>query len=79
MSNPLRLGVAGLGVVGTSLVRLLQRRHEELIKRVGRDFSRWRLIARAAKATGESISATPPTSPIQRSLPPPPRLTFSSN
>jgi len=36
MSNPLRLGVAGLGVVGTSLVRLLQRRHEELIKRVGR-------------------------------------------
>ena len=26
MSNPLRLGVAGLGVVGTSLIRLLQRR-----------------------------------------------------
>ena len=43
MSNPLRLGVAGLGVVGTSLVRLLQRRRAELAKRVGRDFARNRL------------------------------------
>jgi homoserine dehydrogenase len=39
MSNPLRLGVAGLGVVGTSLVRLLQRRRAELAKRVGRSFA----------------------------------------
>ena len=38
MSHPLRLGVAGLGVVGTSLVRLLQRREAELAKRAGRDF-----------------------------------------
>src|ERR1700678_1707130 len=36
MSNPLRLGVAGLGVVGTSLVQLLQRQHAGLAKRVGR-------------------------------------------
>ena len=36
MSNPLRLGVAGLGVVGTSLIRLLQRRSSELAGRVGR-------------------------------------------
>ncbi len=36
MSNPLRLGVAGLGVVGTSLVRLLQRQACRLAKRVGR-------------------------------------------
>jgi len=35
MSNPLRLGVAGLGVVGTSLVRLLQRHTAALAKRVG--------------------------------------------
>jgi homoserine dehydrogenase len=35
MSNPLRLGVAGLGVVGTSLVRLLQRHNAALAKRVG--------------------------------------------
>src|SRR4029077_2387538 len=39
MSNPLRLGVAGLGVVGTSLVRLLQRRRAELAKRVGRELA----------------------------------------
>jgi homoserine dehydrogenase len=36
MSNPLRLGVAGLGIVGTSLVRLLRRRSPELAKRLGR-------------------------------------------
>src|ERR1700678_1638181 len=36
MSNPLRLGVAGLGVVGTSFVRLLQRQEAGLAKRVGR-------------------------------------------
>src|SRR5271168_4887547 len=36
MSNPLRLGIAGLGVVGTSLVRLLRRQEPGLAKRVGR-------------------------------------------
>src|SRR6202044_1782767 len=39
MSKPLRLGVAGLGVVGTSLIRLLQRHDAALAKRVGRDLA----------------------------------------
>ena len=34
MTNPLRLGVAGLGVVGTSLVRLLQRQRRR-VRRAG--------------------------------------------
>ncbi len=37
MSNPLRLGVAGLGVVGASLVRLLQRQSGVVATRAGRD------------------------------------------
>jgi homoserine dehydrogenase len=36
MSKPLRVGVAGLGVVGASLVRLLQRQSEALANRTGR-------------------------------------------
>ena len=39
MSNPLRLGVAGLGVVGTSLVRLLQRQSAGLAMRAGRELT----------------------------------------
>ncbi len=39
MTNPLRLGVAGLGVVGSSLIRLLQRQHAGLTMRAGRDFT----------------------------------------
>ena len=37
MADPLRLGVAGLGVVGTSLIELLQRRRAELAVRAGRN------------------------------------------
>ncbi|MFY9971656.1 MAG: homoserine dehydrogenase [Roseiarcus sp.] len=37
MEKPLRLGVAGLGVVGTSLVQLLQRRSSEFVARAGRE------------------------------------------
>jgi homoserine dehydrogenase len=37
MTNPLRLGVAGLGVVGTGLVRLLQRQRTGFAARAGRD------------------------------------------
>ena len=37
MEKPLRLGVAGLGVVGTSLIQLLQRRRTEFRARAGRD------------------------------------------
>ncbi len=36
MAKPLRLGVAGLGVVGGSLVQLLQRQGDGLVARVGR-------------------------------------------
>ncbi len=36
MTKTLRLGVAGLGVVGTSLIRLLQRRRAGFIARAGR-------------------------------------------
>ncbi len=35
--KPLRLGVAGLGVVGTSLIHLLRRRRAEFVARVGRE------------------------------------------
>src|SRR5260370_41102636 len=37
MAEPLRLGVAGLGVVGTSLVRLLQRQRAVFAARAGRE------------------------------------------
>src|SRR5260370_8787582 len=37
MAEPLRLGVAGLGVVGTSLVRLLQRKRAVFAARDGRE------------------------------------------
>ncbi len=37
MTQPLRLGVAGLGVVGSSLVRLLQRQRGGLAERAGRE------------------------------------------
>jgi homoserine dehydrogenase len=38
MTKPLRLGVAGLGVVGASLIRLLQRQRAGFIVRAGREF-----------------------------------------
>src|SRR5690348_11189724 len=50
MTNPLRLGVAGLGVVGTSLIRLLQRRHAGLAARAGRDLT---LVAYSARRKGD--------------------------
>jgi homoserine dehydrogenase len=37
MSNPLRIGVAGLGTVGTALVNLLDNKRAELIERCGRE------------------------------------------
>ena len=37
MMKPLRLGVAGLGVVGTSLIRLLQRQRTGFVARAGRE------------------------------------------
>jgi homoserine dehydrogenase len=37
MSKPLRVGIAGLGIVGASLVRLLRRQQNALASRAGRD------------------------------------------
>jgi homoserine dehydrogenase len=37
MTKPLRLGVGGLGVVGTSLIRLLQRQRAGFVARAGRE------------------------------------------
>jgi homoserine dehydrogenase len=39
MTNPLRLGVAGLGVVGASLIRLLSRQRAKFVERAGREFA----------------------------------------
>ena len=50
MTKPLRLGVAGLGVVGTSLVRLLQRQRAGLIVRTGREFA---FLAYSARRKGD--------------------------
>jgi homoserine dehydrogenase len=50
MTKPLRLGVAGLGVVGTSLVRLLHRQRAGLIARTGREFA---LTAYSARRKGD--------------------------
>ncbi|MGI9388050.1 MAG: homoserine dehydrogenase, partial [Methyloligellaceae bacterium] len=36
MNHPLRLGIAGLGTVGTGLVKLIERQSNELADRVGR-------------------------------------------
>jgi homoserine dehydrogenase len=46
MTKPLRLGVAGLGVVGTSLIRLLQRQRTGFVARAGRE---WTLVAYSAR------------------------------
>ena len=37
MSKPLRVGIAGLGAVGASLVRLLKRQQAALASRTGRE------------------------------------------
>src|SRR5690242_9090750 len=50
MTNPLRLGVAGLGVVGTSLIRLFQRQNAGLAARAGRDLA---VTAYSARRKGD--------------------------
>src|SRR3984957_10175380 len=57
MSNPLRLGVAGLGVVGTSLVRLLQRQDAGLARRVGRGVAVTAFSARRKGDRGVDLGA----------------------
>ncbi len=39
MAKPLRVGLAGVGTVGGALVRLLQRRRDDLTARTGRDIA----------------------------------------
>ena len=52
MTKPLRLGVAGLGVVGTSLIRLLQRQRAEFLVRAGRELA---MVAYSARRKHRSI------------------------
>ena len=50
MTKPLRLGVAGLGVVGTGLIRLLQRQRAGFVARAGREFA---VVAYSARRKGD--------------------------
>jgi homoserine dehydrogenase len=50
MTKPLRLGIAGLGVVGTSLVRLLERQRAGFVARAGREFA---VLAYSARRKGD--------------------------
>ncbi len=56
MAKPLRIGVAGLGVVGSALVRLLQRRREDLAARTDRDISVGAVSARSARDRGLDLA-----------------------
>ena len=56
---PLRIGVAGLGNVGATLVRILQRDGGELTRKIGRPVVVTAVSARSARATAAS---TPPRS-----------------
>ena len=52
MAKPLRVGVAGLGVVGSALVRLLNRLGPDLAARTGRDISIVAVSARSKQDRG---------------------------
>ncbi len=56
MAKPLRVGVAGLGVVGGALTRLLARRRADLAVRTGRDICVAAYSARSAGERGLPIS-----------------------
>jgi len=53
MAAPLRLGVAGLGVVGSSLIRLVDRQKPTFAARLGRE---WRLAAYSARKARDAGS-----------------------
>jgi homoserine dehydrogenase len=53
MTNPLRLGVAGLGVVGAGLIRLLLRQRARFVERAGREFALAAYSAR--RESGRSV------------------------
>ena len=46
MTRPLRLGIAGLGTVGASVIRILARQDERCRQRGGRPVESWRVSAR---------------------------------
>ncbi len=52
MAKPLRVGVAGLGVVGSAVVRLLRRLGPDLAARTGRDISIVAVSARSMRDRG---------------------------
>jgi homoserine dehydrogenase len=52
MAKPLRVGVAGLGVVGSALVRLMNRLGPDLAARTGRDISIVAVSARSMRDRG---------------------------
>ena len=56
MAKPLRVGVAGLGVVGASLARLLHRVHNDLAIRTGRDITVTAVSARSQRDRGVDLS-----------------------
>jgi len=56
MAKPLRLGVAGLGVVGASLIRLLHRVRADLRIRTGRDVVVSAVSARSNRDRGVDLS-----------------------
>jgi homoserine dehydrogenase len=55
MTKPLRLGVAGLGVVGTGLIRLLQRQRAGFVARAGREFAVVAYSARSKRDRGVDL------------------------
>ncbi len=57
MNKPLRVGIAGLGVVGSSVVRLLQRRRAAMSAQTGRDIVIAGVSARSRRNRGLEIDA----------------------
>jgi homoserine dehydrogenase len=69
MSKPLRIGVAGLGIVGAALVRLVHEQRPALNARTGRDIVIAGVSARDAQArSAASISQRPRSSTIRSAL-----------
>ena len=56
MAKPLRVGLAGLGVVGVSLARLLHRIHNDLAIRIGRSVTVAAVSARSERDRGVDLS-----------------------
>jgi homoserine dehydrogenase len=56
MAKPLRVGVAGLGVVGSALLRLLTRLRGDLAARTGREISVVAVSARSSRDRGLGLS-----------------------